>query len=94
MSAVATACFGSERIVNIMYRNFFLKNNLESAQDTVMLSHGVGGVLGGTVLGGLYNGKPLHGVLFIAPLMLLAGYGTDLYYNMRNERPGNSRDER
>lgn len=67
---VATACFGSERIVySILPHPFPLfATKLEGKQD--LLSHALGGMLGGGCIGWLYRGRPLSGSFFFTPLMV------------------------
>ena len=65
-SMLATACFGSERFFNaIMPRPLPW---FEGKEDLV--SHALGGTLGGSVVGWLYRGKPLSGALLFTPLMI------------------------
>jgi|NOAtaT_6_FD_contig_51_2020448_length_644_multi_4_in_0_out_0_1 hypothetical protein len=67
---VATACFGSERIFySLLPRPFpYYSSRLEGKQD--LLSHALGGMLGGGCIGWLYRGRPLSGSFFFAPLMV------------------------
>jgi hypothetical protein len=46
-----------------------------SKNDTpaILLSHGVGGICGGSVLGYLYIRKPVRGIIFMTPIMLVIG---------------------
>ncbi len=38
-------------------------------------SHGLGGIVGGSVSGGLFKGRPIQGVMLLTPMMLGAAYG-------------------
>jgi hypothetical protein len=78
-----TACFGAERCATIVSRRLW--GHLGNEWDTVLTSHFIGGVVGGSLLGGLYIGKPVHGVVFFVPLMLLVGTGEKLFQDMREE---------
>jgi hypothetical protein len=51
-----------------------------------LVSHGVGGVVGGAFLGAMYARKPIQGMLVFGPLMVASGVGDVLYNEMRDER--------
>ena len=38
-------------------------------------SHGLGGIVGGSVSGGLFKGRPIQGLMLLTPMMLGAAYG-------------------
>ena len=57
------ACFATERIVNSVMKDTSFQGR--------MVSHAAGGALGGAFLGFLYQQKPLRGVVFFTPLMVL-----------------------
>ena len=115
-SLTATACFGCERIANIVITNLLsihkntnnanddnndiLLNNKKTTTTTtttllqspkppnfeqMILSHTLGGIMGGGISGMLYIGRPLRGVAFLTPIMMIIGYGEylfqDLHYN-------------
>jgi hypothetical protein len=46
-----------------------------SSDDTaaILVSHGLGGICGGSLLGYLYIRKPVRGIVFMAPIMLAIG---------------------
>lgn len=67
----ATACFGSERF---FYQTMALPL-MGATQSALLVSHAAGGMAAGAWLGGLYLQRPLRGVVFFTPLMILLGYG-------------------
>lgn len=67
----ATACFGSERF----FHQTMAQPLMGSTRNAVLVSHAAGGVVAGAWLGGLYLHRPLRGVVFFTPLMILLGYG-------------------
>jgi hypothetical protein len=83
---VATACFGSERIFySIIPRPFpYFSSTLEGKQD--ILSHTLGGMLGGSCVGWLYRGRPLSGALFFTPLMVGVAFAERWFKKYRLER--------
>lgn len=80
----ASACFGSERIIAVSSQAL-IEPVIGSANFT-LLTHGAGGVVGGHILGGAYKRRPLQGVLFMTPLMLLAGVLENYYQVLRENR--------
>ncbi|GKY94083.1 hypothetical protein MPSEU_000374800 [Mayamaea pseudoterrestris] len=80
-----TACFGAERCAALAARTFYERNYDSNEWGDVMFSHAMGGLLGGSILGSLYIGKPAHGVVFFVPLMLLFGTGKKLFVDVREE---------
>ena len=83
----STACFIPERI--FYHASFYIKprkwtpqdedsdsNGLEK-EDQIRLfaSHGLGGAAGGGIVGGLFKGKPLPGIMMMTPIMLGVAYG-------------------
>jgi hypothetical protein len=79
-----TACFGAERCAAMVSSKFFHHDS--GAWEDVLLSHSIGGIVGGSLLGSLYKSKPIHGVAFFLPLMLLIGTGEKLFQDVREER--------
>ncbi|GAX18089.1 hypothetical protein FisN_25Hu065 [Fistulifera solaris] len=67
----ATACFGSERF---LYTTI-TEPLMGSTRNALLASHAAGGVVAGAWLGGLYLRRPLRGVVFFTPAMILLGYG-------------------
>jgi uncharacterized membrane protein len=77
----STACFIPERIFYqtsfyfVPRDNTIVVDSSEKKENTrLFVSHGLAGVVGGGVTGGLFNGKPLSGVMLIMPLMLGVAY--------------------
>lgn len=79
-----TVCFGAERCATIVAKNAFHRE--DNDWDNVLLCHWFGGLVGGSILGTLYIGKPTHGILFFTPLMMLVGTGEKLFEDAREER--------
>jgi hypothetical protein len=85
-AVTATACFGAERCVNTLIRKGFHQDATENnSWESVLGSHAAGGTLGGSILGTLYIGKPVHGIVFFVPFMLLVGTGEKLLYDVQEE---------
>ena len=66
----AAACLSTQRLALAGFR---YQNDGVITPTATMVSHGVGGVLGGGILGGLFIQKPLRGVVFAVPMMLGIG---------------------
>lgn len=81
MMIVATACFGLERVATVSWRQVY-----PDSKPNIIMSHALGGLSGGLVLGFLYNGRPSHGALFLTPIMMAAGYGQLLFDELKQER--------
>jgi hypothetical protein len=47
---------------------------MSSSLKQTIMTHAIGGCLGGGLTGALYIRKPLRGVVFVTPLMMLVGY--------------------
>lgn len=98
----STALFTSERIATAAWRMqsvaphsaTMLDNSLRQTPpspavpdwEEMLTTYAMGGVLGGSMLGYLYIRRPLHGVLFFVPLMLLVGTFDKLFQDLRQER--------
>lgn len=72
---VSTACFVPERI--IFHTSFKIQEmgNETDEKIRLLISHGVGGMIGGAVAGGLFKGKPLPGMLLLTPIMIAVAFG-------------------
>lgn len=57
-------------------------------------SHALGGLLGGGVVGFLFQGKPLAGAMLVTPMMLIVGKIEALLDEYRTERMGQLMAER
>lgn len=85
---VASACFTGERLMATIMRNYTPEVEQEMSRGSfLMLTHASGGgVLGGSILGYLYIGKPLHGIIFFTPLMVGFGAADALFQDMVDEQ--------
>ena len=92
---VSTACFGMERVANMILRQSATLIDANTTIDQSVIddstaymtkriqptidpkihygSHLLGGVCGGSVVGFLFHGKPLAGILLLTPIMLGVG---------------------
>lgn len=73
---VATACFSSERIANFVAAKILVNNNEEKhipSFSQIMATHAIGGIVGGAYTSMIYIRRPLQGVLFLTPIMLIVG---------------------
>ena len=86
---VSTACFAMERVAHgVLTQSAMLideklptDGDSSSSSNTPTIinqplhygSHALGGLLGGSVVGFLFQGKPLAGALFLTPIMLGIG---------------------
>jgi len=52
----------------------FIDSTEKLEKTRLYISHGLGGIVGGGITGGLFNGKPLSGIMLITPLMLGIAY--------------------
>ena len=82
---VGTACFGAERLAAFSLRGGPLEGEL-GRSSFLMLTHACGGVVGGSLLGALYIGKPLHGIVFFVPTMTMVGFAEALFQDMVDEQ--------
>ena len=76
-----TACLGLERIVHFLYgksqsllpasegREKAFVTSLGRDKVQLGVSHVMGGLGGGVISGGLFNGKPIAGAFYFVPLM-------------------------
>ena len=96
-----TACFGSERIVYqalnaiTSHRNdsitssssspIFHKQN-DSNKYNLWISHSCGGILGGSLCGGIFQRRPVSGALLFTPIMLSAAFLEFKIQSYREER--------
>lgn len=52
----------------------------------LLLSHMMGGFIGGSIIGALYKRRPVQGALFLTPIMILIGMGEQLLQDVRLEQ--------
>jgi hypothetical protein len=89
----ATACFCSERLANQVANKLIISHDgtnpserFPTPFEQIMASHAAGGILGGALTGTLYIGRPLRGIIFVTPLMILVGIAEFKFQNMRERR--------
>ena len=71
---------------NVAFRSSSMTKTINNSWEFVLTTHAVGGVLGGALTGWLYLRRPLRGVAFLVPLMLLVGTGEKLLEDVRREK--------
>lgn len=67
----ATACTLTQQLALGVLSSVIPSSKNDTA--AILISHGVGGICGGSLLGYLYIRKPVRGIVFMAPLMLAIG---------------------
>jgi hypothetical protein len=89
----ATACFTAERLAAVIIGDrvedaYRLAAPLEDGPPawSSVLTHAIGGVVGGGVTGALYGKKPIQGALFLTPVMVAVGIWQELLDDARRER--------
>jgi len=66
----ATACIGSQRLFCAAAQ--YLIQPVDEKSDAMLVgTHTMGGIMGGGLLGYLYIRKPIRGMIFLTPVMLL-----------------------
>jgi hypothetical protein len=66
---VATSLFGAERLAYAA-----MKGQIDSERRLVLTSHAFSGLMGGGLNGYLYQKKPLRGMFFFLPTMMIVGF--------------------
>jgi len=79
----ATACFGIERGSYILLKKI---DNSVKDENALYASHAAGGVLGGGLLGGIYQRRVFGGALLFTPIMMGAAYGEIQFRNWKHEK--------
>ena len=88
----ATACIGTQRITHAAARHLLAGRGIDEKSDAMIVgTHCAGGVVGGGILGYLFIRKPLHGISYLTPIMLLVSLA-EIRYEER-KRLGPSIDE-
>lgn len=77
---VATACFGTERLAHAA-----LPRLVDRRLD-LLGSHALAGVMGGSILGYLYLRKPIRGIVFFVPVMLVTALAEDEFLKLRERK--------
>lgn len=79
----ATACFGIERVSSTIINN--QKYEIED-ETSIYLSHAVGGVVGGGLLGGIFQRRFIGGSLLFSPIMIVAAYAEIQFQDWKQEK--------
>lgn len=86
-----TACFGIERMAHILLDKLINssagdmdRNDIQ--KKSLYVSHAVGGVLGGGLLGGIFQRRFISGTLLFTPLMIGAAYSDIQFQNWKQEK--------
>jgi hypothetical protein len=77
---VATACCGTERLAHAALPR------LADRRLDLLCSHTVAGLTGGSLLGFLYLRKPLRGVVFFVPLMMVTALMEEEFIRLRERK--------
>jgi hypothetical protein len=80
-----TACTLTQQLALGVLSNVLPFSSNKNDTAAILISHGVGGICGGSVLGYLYIRKPVRGMVFMAPIMLAIGM-LELRYQERQEQ--------
>lgn len=96
----ATACVSCERIANYIIVNnnnvYFLEssdNELKMTKEVTpsltqtISTHAIGGFIGGGITGSLYMKRPIRGLVFMTPIMMMVGYVEYKLKEMRLNEP-------
>ena len=66
----ATACIGTQRLASVAGRHLFVDQD-EKSDAMIVGTHCAGGSFGGGLLGYVYIRKPIRGMVFLTPVMLM-----------------------
>mmetsp|Transcript_28919 Transcript_28919/g.29287 ORF Transcript_28919/g.29287 Transcript_28919/m.29287 type:complete len:157 (-) Transcript_28919:132-602(-) len=91
-SIAATTCFTSERCVNMLLPRSDSVSALNEDRRHY-ISHGLGGLAGGALIGMIYKSSPLSGGLLFTPIMFAVAFAENQVDEYREERIRNLLDE-
>ena len=84
---VGTTCFGSESLAYVALQRFNQATGAkEEHKRDLLISHSLGGMCGGGIIGGLFQGRVVRGMLLLTPLMLGVGLAEIKFLELRDER--------
>jgi hypothetical protein len=84
---VGTACFGLERLSNVIMRQVHVENNdNEQKQMTFYASHAIGGMAGGGITAAIFQQRPIPGMILCTPLMLGIALAEQMFEAAREKR--------
>jgi hypothetical protein len=81
-----TACFGAERFVSLAGNRLLGLDRTLGHWERTFFSHVVGGSIGGALLGALYMRRPIRGVVFFTPVMMVVALGEVLFEDLKNDK--------
>lgn len=88
-----TACFGSERIAYNVLNLYLTPDNehiqyyrLSEHKNKLLLSHSLGGAVGGMICGGLFQGRLMAGIFLFTPIMLGVAFTEITFLEYREKR--------
>ena len=81
----ATACIGAQRMANVAGRHIFAESGIDEKSDAMIVgTHCAGGMFGGGLLGYLFIRKPIRGMVFLTPVMLMVSLA-EIRYEERKQ---------
>ena len=82
-AVVSTACFSLERVSNVALRQVL---NEEDHNTSLYLSHAIGGAVGGSLLGYLFQFRAMPGFMLFTPAMVMVAFGEIKFEQARKVR--------
>jgi hypothetical protein len=84
---VGTACFGLERLSNVVMRQVNVENSdNKHEQMALYASHAIGGMVGGGITAAIFQQRPIPGMILCTPLMLGIALAELTFKAAREER--------
>lgn len=82
-AVVSSTCFSVERVSNVALGHVM---NEEDYNIRLYLSHAIGGAVGGSVLGYLFQARVMPGVMLFTPAMVVVAFGEIKFEQARKAR--------
>jgi hypothetical protein len=84
---VATACLGFQRLASLTARKIWQQQDEKNSVPLLVASHAFGGIIGGGLSGYLYIRRPIRGMVFLTPVMLIVSLAEIKYQERRKLKP-------